>query len=553
MVQAKNPSLIFLSETLAQPNILDTLRIRLGFAGCICYPEKEESQGVALLWRADTPVNLRTYSPHHIDVEVGQRGTADLWRFTGIYGFAARSQRHRTWNLIQTLAAGTCHLPWLMAGDFNEIMSLNDKSGGPPRAAAAMEAFRRTMTDCGLFDMGFFGSKYTWSNKFTKERLDCGFQSTQWRECFPFSRVITLPPSDSDHWPLLIEVSVERLQPWRAHKCFRFEEPWHKYPKCTDIIKQCRAKPLTGNAMKQIGFKITNTGDQLLEWHIKEVDHNKAEMRVLQEKMNDIMSHPHTPLQYEEQRLLHVKYNALLAQEETYWRQRSKAFWLRDGDKNTAFFHRRASNRRSKNRIKGLIDEEGLWHTEPEAVQNILMEYFTGIYTSPGTNVSAISAVLDAVDERVTADMNEELTRPYAETEIKDALFQMHPSKSPGPDGMSPFFFQKYWHIISTDVCLGVKNFLEKGDMECSSNFTHLCLIPKVPEPKEACHFRPIALCNVIYRISSKVVANRLKKLLPSIISPFQSAYVPGRLISDNTLVATEAAHFMHKLRRQEE
>lgn len=116
---------------------------------------------------------------------------------------------------------------------------------------------------------------------------------------------------------------------------------------------------------------------------------------------------------------------------------------------------------------------------------------------------------------------------------------------------MSPFFCQKYWDIVHHDVCLAVKNFLTSGQLFQESNFTHLTLIPKVKEPKFAMELRPIALCNVVYKIASKVLANRLKSILPQIVSPLQSAFVPGRLISDNTLVATEVAHFMHNLRRK--
>lgn len=114
---------------------------------------------------------------------------------------------------------------------------------------------------------------------------------------------------------------------------------------------------------------------------------------------------------------------------------------------------------------------------------------------------------------------------------------------------MTPFFYQKYWDIVSHDVCCAVQNLLEKGEMHFDRNYTFLCLIPKIKDPKEAMHFRPIALCNVICRISSKVLANRLKGLLSDIVSPLQSAYVLGRLISDNTLVANEAAHFIYKIK----
>lgn len=102
-------------------------------------------------------------------------------------------------------------------------------------------------------------------------------------------------------------------------------------------------------------------------------------------------------------------------------------------------------------------------------------------------------------------------------------------------------------------MCLAVRTFLTTGQLYQESNFTHLTLILKFKEPKDAIELGPIALCNVVYKIASKVLTNRLKVIIPKIISPLQSAFVSGRLISDNTLVAVEAAHFMHKLRRHSE
>ena len=141
--------------------------------------------------------------------------------------------------------------------------------------------------------------------------------------------------------------------------------------------------------------------------------------------------------------------------------------------------------------------------------------------------------------------MNCELNAPYLDAEIRAALFQMYPTKSPGPDGMSSEFYQKHWDVVGSDVCFAVRNFLESGYLVKSVNYTHVCLIPKVQNPKRVSELRPIALCNVLYKICSKVIANRLKKHMSTIISQCQSAFIPGRLITDNSLVANEVSHFI--------
>ena len=194
------------------------------------------------------------------------------------------------------------------------------------------------------------------------------------------------------------------------------------------------------------------------------------------------------------------------------------------------------------------MDESGRCCTSDIEIARVAESYFQNLFSS--ANPSNMEFVLETVDRVVTPDMNNTLLQPYTPLEIKQALFQMHPSKSPRPDGMSPFFFQKYWHIVGSDVTDAVLSVLHSRHLLHKMNYTHIVLISKKNEPKLVFDFRPIGLGNVVCRIVSKVLANCLKMILPDVISDSQSVFVPQRLITDNTAVAYEILHKMRNKRR---
>ena len=108
---------------------------------------------------------------------------------------------------------------------------------------------------------------------------------------------------------------------------------------------------------------------------------------------------------------------------------------------------------------------------------------------------------------------------------------------------MPPLFFQKYWHIVGNSVFNASLLALNSGFIQSEINHTHIVLIPKKKDPQKITDFRPISLCNVVYKLIFKVLANRLKQVLPHIILENQSAFVPGRQINNNALVAYETVN----------
>lgn len=143
----------------------------------------------------------------------------------------------------------------------------------------------------------------------------------------------------------------------------------------------------------------------------------------------------------------------------------------------------------------------------------------------------------------MTDRMNRELTKEVTDSEVKKAVKVIKGDSAPGADDMTGIFFQKFWAVTGKHVTSEVKKFFVVGSFPEDWNFTQLCLLPKKPNPNVMRDLRPISLCSVSYKIVSKILCTRLKRILPFIVSPTQGAFVAGRLISDNLLIAHEMIH----------
>jgi len=139
--------------------------------------------------------------------------------------------------------------------------------------------------------------------------------------------------------------------------------------------------------------------------------------------------------------------------------------------------------------------------------------------------------------------MNQLLLAPFSREEVKKALFSIGDLKAPGPDGLHAVFFKRFWNMLGDELIDEVLHDVNSATIPERWNDTTIVMIPKVDNPDKVAQFRPISLCNVVYKVISKVLSSRLKIILPDIISHHQSAFVPGRLITDNILLAYECIH----------
>lgn len=121
--------------------------------------------------------------------------------------------------------------------------------------------------------------------------------------------------------------------------------------------------------------------------------------------------------------------------------------------------------------------------------------------------------------------------------------------KAPGPDGFQPVFYQQCWETVGPSVIRFVLEFFDTGVLPCETNNALVVLIAKVFKPKKLTEFRPISLCNVLFKTITKTMVLRLKKVMPKLIGPAQSSFIPGRVSTNNIVVVQEAVHSMRRKR----
>jgi len=547
MIKVKRPNFVFLMETKQRREYLQKIKRKMGFEGCFTVEPVGKSGGLALLWKEVKEVEILNYSQRHISAKISGDGPELPWFFTGFYGHPERHKREASWQILHHLSSLFPH-NWLCTGDFNDITEPSEKVGGTTRSNGHMDKFCDMIHQCNLGDLGYRGSKFTWSNKrdseeFIKARLDRAMATPDWTSRFIDVFVEVLVTCSSDHKPLWISFA-SNLCKRRGQRPFKFEACWNLDEESLKIVKDVWEGTVdAGGAMEETTKKLILCEKALKGWSSSKYGNISRTIQALSKQLKNLQINE-TPTNAKEIQALQQKIDGLMEMEDVRWKQRAKRHWYKSGDRNTQFFHAWANQRRRQNSIGNITDLEGRRWSDHEGLGRAFSDYYQQLFSTEG--VVGLDECLSTVSPKVSPDMNELLLKPFLPEEIDHALAQMSPLKAPGPDGFGVSFFQKHWQTVGDLVRTAALDFLNNGILPPSVNTTFIALIPKHPLASSVTDFRPISLCNVLYKIMAKVLVNRFKQVLPSVISSHQSAFVPGRLISDNILVAYEALHTMH-------
>ena len=379
--------------------------------------------------------------------------------------------------------------------------------------------------------------------------MDKAVANEEWKSKFPEITVTHIFSHASNRLPLILQNHVAPKRSDKGKQGFKFEEAWLLWDDCTQVAQDAWENCEGGETtLEMVRLKINGCSLDLRAWGASKTHPGTEEIKALQKRIEWLTCAPPTEQHCGEFLQASKELDEWLRKQEVYWAQRSRVNWIKHGDKNTSFFHLKASQRRQRNFIKGILDPAGRWCEEIEEVAGVAVDYFNNMFSKGSCN--RIEECLDAVQPKVSIEMQQTLSSKFSVDEIKAALFQMGPTKAPGPDGMNAIFYQKFWHIVGDNIVSIVLELFNTSYMILDLNRTYIVLIPKIKNPIKVFDYKPISLCNVIYKIIANVLANRLKQILPQIISPTQSAFVLGRLITDNVLVAYEALHTMHGRRK---
>jgi hypothetical protein len=411
--------------------------------------------------------------------------------------------------------------------------------------------FNAVIESLDLKEIVMSGRQYTWAgpgDNPTFEKLDRVLVSTEWENQFPLTTVEPRDRNTSDHTPLVLNTGASTHQ--TNNRPFKFERGWLLRDGFYDMVTNIWQSPCSGStSLERWQFKIRRLRQHLRGWAKHTAGSYKKEKRTLLARLETLdKKSENTQLSDQEIDLKHYlkeRLVTLLREEELKWYERAKVKTLLEGDANTRFFHLVANGKHRKQHIYRLENDQGTVVGD-ECLKSHITRYYKNLFGPP--EHSEITLVEDHTLDipQVSPEENDILISPFTESEVRDAVFQMEHNKAPGPDGFPAEFYQVFWGIIKEDLLFLFADLHREALDLYSLNFGIITLIPKIQNATKIQQYRPICVLNVSFKIFTKVGTNRLNMVAKTVVSPTQTAFMPGRNIMEGVVILHETIHELH-------
>ncbi|XP_071927455.1 uncharacterized protein [Coffea arabica] len=409
------------------------------------------------------------------------------------------------------------------------------------------------MEEAGVFDIGFSGASFTWSNNRrgrarVSKRLDRFLINGSCLEISDVISVIHLARHPSDHAPLKISFADQSDNKPRP---FRFLNIWTTKPELLEVIRQAWNQDVVGSPLRVLCSKLLATRRAIQVWNKQhfgnifdavrstELAVQRAEQVVDQNASEEF----HVQLSKAQAELRHA-----LSIEEQFWSQKARIKWLAKGDRNSRYFHAVVKQRRAQGRIHRIKNSNGIWVETNAEIVSEAITYFSDIFTTP--TLQSSTDLLHLIPPMISENDNDKLEKLPSIEEVYRVVRSMDGDSAAGPDGFSGKFFTFAWEVVAQDVHNAIISFFCGAELPRFITSTSIVLIPKTANPQDFSQFRPISLCNFFNKLISRILADRVASILPKIISPQQTGFVKGRNITDNFLLAQEIVSGIGKKNR---
>ncbi|KAH7851099.1 hypothetical protein Vadar_007269 [Vaccinium darrowii] len=289
LVRKNRPSIVFLMETKNNKVKVETIRRSLKFDFGFYVEPDGLSGGLALWWNDDVDLEVESASKNLIHSIVKDKSSSSCWATTFVYGSPLRSGRDMVWEDMKDIGRYE-NLPWLSIGDFNEVLSLEDKLGGNCPSQRRLASFHDMLNYCGLLDLDYKGPKFTWRNNRSgpdciMERIDMAFANSRWRELFDQALVLVDTAIGSDHNPLILNTQAPLNI---VGKSFKFESLWTTEDECREIIQEVWGNNGVGSCMVNFCKKLRGCKVKLKEWHRAKFGDLRFQIAVTKDKLLEV-------------------------------------------------------------------------------------------------------------------------------------------------------------------------------------------------------------------------------------------------------------------------